>query len=227
LPVYICFQGFKYLRWFKRFLTIASLPRIERFLSSDLSLTGEQYEEMFIEDNSYKDSHFYKSQVDNFNSGEISYLTRMCLNDSKIMLPEHNLNYSDKASMAASIESRPPLTDHLLVEFMFNLKPELRIKKNKQKYLLKKVSEKYLPIEIVNRPKAPFGSPLRSWIRGPLAEMVDDYLSMDSLRRRNLYEPSYVEKLIKYDRNGREDNSHIIWTLLTNEIWFKTFFNNQ
>ena len=227
IPVATSSQGFKYLRWLKRFLIIASLPRIERFLSSDLSLTGEQFDKLFIEKINYKDSHFYKSQVDNFKPSDVSYLTQMCLNDSKIMLPEHNLNYSDKASMAASIESRPPLTDHLLVEFMFNLEPELRIKKDKQKYLLKKVSEKYLPIGIVNRPKAPFGSPLRSWIRGPLAEMVDDYLSTDSMKKRNLYKQDYIEKLIKSDRDGKEDNSHIIWTLLTNEIWFKTFFNNQ
>ena len=154
-------------------------------------------------------------------------LQRCVLNDTKVMLPEHNLNYSDKASMAASIESRPPLTDHLLVEFMFNLTPDYRIKRNTQKFLLKKVSEKYLPKEIVYRPKAPFGSPLRSWIRGPLSAMVNDYLLSESLEKRNLYNQNYVKRLIDLDREGKEDNSHIIWTLLTNEIWFRTFFENN
>lgn len=227
IPVASSSQGFKYARWLKRFLTIASLPGVERFLSSDLSLTGEQFENMFAGELIYEDTHFFKSQIINFKSVDLSYLTKMCLNDTKVMLSEHNLNYSDKASMAASIESRPPLTDHLLVEFMFNLTPGYRIKKNTQKYLLKKVSEKYLPDEIVNRPKAPFGSPLRSWIRGPLAVMVDDYLSAESLEKRNLYNPKFVERLIKYDRNGKEDNAHIIWTLLTNEIWFRTFFDKN
>ncbi|MBC8485386.1 MAG: asparagine synthase (glutamine-hydrolyzing) [Ignavibacteria bacterium] len=227
IPVASSSQGFKYARWLKRFLTIASLPGVERFLSSDLSLTGEQFENMFAGELTYGDTHFFKSQIINFKSVDLSYLTKMCLNDTKVMLSEHNLNYSDKASMAASIESRPPLTDHLLVEFMFNLTPDYRIKKNTQKYLLKKVSEKYLPDEIVNRPKAPFGSPLRSWIRGPLAVMVDDYLSAESLEKRNLYNPKFVERLIKYDRNGKKDNAHIIWTLLTNEIWFRTFFDKN
>ena len=108
---------------------------------------------------------------------------------------------------------------------MFTLSPEFRIKNNVQKYLLKKVAENYLPDEIIYRPKAPFGSPLRSWIRGPLAKMVNDYLSAESLKKRNLYNPKYVKRLIKYDRNGKEDNAHIIWTLLTNEIWFGTFFD--
>ena len=227
IPVATSSQGFKYLRWLKRFLSFASLPRAERFLSSDQSLSEEQFKKMFTEKITYKNSHFFKSQINNFKSNDISYLTKMCLNDLKVMLPELNLSYSDKASMAASIECRPPLTDHLLVEFMFTLSPEFRIKNNVQKYLLKKVSGNYLPDEIIYRPKAPFGSPLRSWIRGPLAVMVDDYLSAESLEKRNLYNPKFVERLIKYDRNGKEDNAHIIWTLLTNEIWFRTFLDKN
>ena len=227
IPVASSSQGFKYARWIKRFLSIASLPEVERFFSSDLSFTGEQFEKMFAGELIYEDTHFYKSQINNFKSGDLSYLTKMCLNDTMVMLPEHNLNYSDKASMAASIESRPPLTDHLLVEFMFNLTPDFRIKRNTQKYLLKKVSEKYLSNEIIYRPKAPFGSPLRSWIRGPLSVMVNDYLLSESLEKRNLYNQSYVKRLIEFDREGKEDNSHIIWTLLTNEIWFRTFFENN
>ncbi len=227
IPVASSTQGFKYARWLKRFLSIASLPRVERFLSSDLSLTGKQFNEMFADDLDYEDTHYFISQIDNFKSDDLSYLTKMCLNDTKVMLPEHNLNYSDKASMAASIESRPPLTDHLLVEFMFNLTSDFRIKRNTQKYLLKKVSEKYLSNEIIYRPKAPFGSPLRSWIRGPLSVMVNDYLLSESLKKRNLYNQNYVKRLIELDREGKEDNSHIIWTLLTNEIWFRTFFGNN
>jgi len=93
----------------------------------------------------------------------------MCWNDTKVFLSEHNLTYTDKATMAASVEARPPLIDHRIVEFAFTLPPKFRIRGNVQKYLLKKVAERYLPREIVYRPKAPFASPLRSWIRGPLA----------------------------------------------------------
>src|SRR6185436_578078 len=156
---------------------------------------------------------------------ELSYLTRMCLNDTHIFLPEHNLTYSDKAAMAASIETRPPLTDHRLVERMFTLAPHYRIRQNTQKYLLKKVAERYLPRGIVHRPKAPFNSPLRAWMRGPLAGMVDELLSESSLRARGLYEPGYVRALIENDRAGLQDNGMVLWSLLTFEIWFRTFFN--
>jgi asparagine synthase (glutamine-hydrolysing) len=157
----------------------------------------------------------------------LSYLTQMCLNDTMVFLPEHNLTYSDKASMAASIEGRPPLTDYRIVDFMFTVPPRYRIRGTTQKYLLKKVAERYLPQNVVYRPKAPFASPLRSWIRGPLRGMVDDLLSTDAVRSRGLYDPKCVSGLIARDRQGLEDNSYLIWTFLSNEIWFRTFFEDQ
>jgi len=226
IPVATSSRGLKPIRWGKRFLSYASAPRSDRYLMSDLSVAPKQFSQMFASHMSYYDSHFFKSQAPRFNGNGLSYLTQMCWNDTLVFLPEHNLTYSDKASMAASIESRPPLIDHRIVEFMFSLAPRERIHGTTQKYLLKKVSEKYLPRNIVYRPKASFASPLRSWVRGPLATMVGDLLSEQSLRSRGLYDPAYVAGLIARDKSGLEDNSYQIWTLLTNEIWFRTFFQN-
>jgi asparagine synthase (glutamine-hydrolysing) len=226
IPVATSSRGLKPIRWGKRFLSYASAPRTDRYLMSDLSVAPKQFSQMFADHMSYYDTHFFKAQAPRFNGNGLSYLTQMCLNDTLVFLPEHNLTYSDKASMAASIEGRPPLTDHRIVEFMFSLAPRERIHRTVQKYLLKKVSEKYLPHNIVYRPKASFASPLRSWVRGPLAPMVADLLSEQSLKARGLYDPAYVSGLITRDKSGLEDNSYQIWTLLTNEIWFRTFFQN-
>jgi len=226
IPVATSTRGLKQVRWGKRFLSFASAPRSERYLMSDLSLMPTQFSQLFSSKMSYYDSHFFKSQAGRFKSNGLSYLTQMCLNDTLVFLPEHNLTYSDKASMAASIESRPPLTDHRIVEFMFSLPPRERIHRLTQKHLLKKVAEKYLPKNIIFRPKAPFASPLRSWVRGPLSTMVGDLLSEQALRARGLYDPTYVAGLITRDKQRLEDNSYQIWTLLTNEIWFRTFFQN-
>lgn len=226
MPVATSSRGLKAVRWGKRFLSYASLPRSDRYLMSDLSLAPTQFSQIFASHMSYYDSHFFRAQASRFNGNGLSYLTQMCLNDTLVFLPEHNLTYSDKASMAASIESRPPLIDHRIVELMFSVVPSERIRRATQKYLLKKVSEKYLPHNVVYRPKASFASPLRSWVRGPLAPMVADLLSEQALRTRGLYDPSYVAGLIARDKSGLEDNSYQIWTLLTNEIWFRTFFQN-
>jgi asparagine synthase (glutamine-hydrolysing) len=226
MPVATSTRGLKQVRWAKRFLSFASVPRGDRYLMSDLSLAPDQFPRVFGSRMSYYDTHFFKSQAERFEPNGLSYLTQMCLNDTLVFLPEHNLTYSDKASMAASVESRPPLTDHRVVEFMFSVPPRERIHRVTQKYLLKKVAGKYLPHNIINRPKAPFASPLRSWVRGPLSTMVADLLSEQSLRARGLYDPTYVAGLIARDKRGLEDNSYLIWTLLTTEIWFRTFFQN-
>jgi asparagine synthase (glutamine-hydrolysing) len=224
LPVATGGQGLRYLRWFKRFAGIASLPQTERYLSSDLSLSPIRFQDLFP-GRLYRDTWFYRAQQPALSRNDLSYLTRMCLNDTRVFLPEHNLTYSDKAAMAASIETRPPLTDYRIVEKMFTLKPDQRIRGNVQKYLLKKVSERYLPREIVHRAKAPFNAPLRAWIRGALSPMVDDLLSESSVKARGFYNPTAVRSLIANDRRGIEDHAMVIWTLLTTEIWFRTFFD--
>lgn len=227
LPVATNTEGIKLSRWIKRFLSFASLPEYDRYLASDLIWHKEIFEELFNNKASFSKSHFYNSQKKYFEYQDVSYLAKMCLSDTKVFLPEHNLTYSDKATMTASIESRPPLLDHRIVEFMFSLQPKYRINRRSQKYLLKKVSEKYLPQLIINRPKAPFASPLRSWLKGPLRQMTDDLLSEHEIKKRGLWNYRVVEKLIKDDRNGREDNAFFIYQLLTLQIWFKTFFDKN
>jgi len=226
LPVATGRQGLRSVRWAKRFLSFASLPPLERYLASDLALNEGSYEALMPSGPGYRETLYYRTQRRAFESENVSYLTRMCLNDTLFFLADHNLTYSDKAGMAASIESRPPLIDHRLVEYLFTLPPGWRIRRGVQKYLLKRVAERYLPPDIVHRPKAPFGSPLRAWIRGPLTGMVQDLLSETAVRSRGLYDPAVVTRLIEADRRGHEDNAHVIWTLLTNEIWFRTFFES-
>lgn len=224
MPVATSARGLRTLRWAKRFVSFASLAEFDRYLASDLSLSQAQYRHMYP-GYDYTESHYYRAQKPVFERTDLSYLTRICLNDTRFFLAEHNLLYSDKATMAAGIESRPPLTDHRIVELMFSLPPRFRIRGTQQKFLLKKVAERYLPRDIVYRPKAPFGSPLRAWIRGPLAGMVDDLLS-SGMRARQLYNPRAVKELIENDRAGREDNALQIWTMLTTELWFRQHFGS-
>jgi len=74
-------------------------------------------------------------------------------------------------------------------------------------------------------PKAPFGAPLRSWIRGELSSVVRDYLSAESLRRRGIYNQRFVAQIIREDSEGRKDHALLIWRLLCNELWLRTFFD--
>ena len=219
--------GIKTVRWAKRFLSFAHLPQLERYFITNL-YSPEEFKTLFsggkLGGSDYWSTTFVRSQRDTFGNNHLSYLTKMCMCDTQVYLPDHNLTYFDKCSSAVGVEGRPPLTDHRIVEFMFSVPPAYRINGITQKYLLKKVAEKYLPKEIIYRPKAPFGSPLRSWIKGPLKEMIDDYLSPETLKGRGIYNPAFVWKKIENDRNGIEDNAHLVWTLLCVEVWQRTFF---
>lgn len=219
-------RNFRYIRWLKQFLQVASLNRLERsMVIKNSALSKNEFNSFFTRQYDYENSPAVQNHVDLFNAyPNISYLTKLCYIDSKSYITNHNLAYSDKAMMAAGVEGRPPLVDHRIVEFLFSLSPSFRIKNNTQKYLLKKVSEKYLPKEIIYRPKAPFSAPMRGWLKNELKEMVQDILSYESLSKRGLYNPLTVQKLISDNNSGTEDNSQLIWRLMVNEIWFRTFF---
>ena len=228
-PISTKTQGFKTLRWAKRFVSFASHPQNARFLLADQSVAPDLYEKLFLDAANYPYNNLSNviSHLEYLKNDNLSYLTRMCLTDTKTFLPDHNLTYSDKATMAASVEGRPPLLDHRIVEHMFKLPAKYRINGRIQKYLLKKSMENYLPKEIIYRPKAPFGAPLRSWIKGALSEMIDDLLNPTAVNNRGLYNSKTVWQLIQNDRKGKEDNAQLIWTILNREIWFRKFIDGK
>lgn len=231
IPVADADRGFQYLRWIRHFSNMAARDTTHRFISADMAFVPpETYNNIFTyraAEMSYAALPSVSARASIIKQRSLSYLTRMCLDDTKHFLPDHNLNYSDKATMAASVEGRPPLIDHRIIEFMFSLLPNLRIRCWQQKYLLKKSAAGLLPKRIINRPKVSFGAPLRSWIRRDMKEMIDDILSPSALKNRGLFNPSTVRNLIQQDRSGKEDNALLIWSILTREMWFKTFIDRS
>ncbi len=216
-------KGIRQIRWLKRFLILAHYDKFYRMLANFVFTSKHLYKKIF--NGKYESlPHFlrYKEMWDK--AKNLSYLNRMCFCDFKIYLTDHNLNYTDKASSATGVEIRPPLIDHKICEFAFNIAPELKIKNFCQKYILKKVAEKFLPHEIIYRPKAPFGAPLRAWVRKDLKEMIDDILTEKTLKERG-YNVKEVKAMIKADREGKEDFAFFIWMLLTREIWYKIFID--
>ena len=155
--------------------------------------------------------------------GDKDYINKMCFTDMHYFMQGLNLTYTDRASMAASVEVRVPFIDKEVVELALAIKGNLKFKNRTQKYLLKKVGERYLPKSIIYRPKASFGAPIRSWISGSLSPMVQDLLNSDSIKNRGIFNPTFVKKLIGDDKAGKKDNAYQIYQLLTTELWFRKF----
>jgi asparagine synthase (glutamine-hydrolysing) len=103
-------------------------------------------------------------------------LNQLLYVDCNSFLPDFNLTYSDKLSMACSIEARVPFLDNEVVNFSLRLPSNLKIKGLTQKYLLRKAFSETLPPSVLNRRKAGFGLPIRSWLRVELREMFHDVL---------------------------------------------------
>ena len=226
LPESSSTRNYKYIRWLKRFVEVASLNPIERqIVIKNSGLRNNTFNQYYQDAVPFKRSYYHHLESAIHATTKGSYLTKLCFADTKGYMTDHNLTYSDKAMMAAGVEGRPTLIDHRIVEFMFQLQPHMRIKGSIQKYLLKKVAEKYIPKDIIYRPKAPFSAPLRGWLKKELKEFVNDTLSYDTIKKRGIYNPEYVKKLIANNESGVEDNSQLIWRLMVNEIWFKTFFD--
>ncbi len=155
----------------------------------------------------------------------VAPLDRMLAIEQRFFLADHNLTYTDKMSMAVGVEVRVPFLDLDLVEFAARIPLGLKQRGSEGKWILKKVMEPYLPHEIIYRPKSGFGAPLRRWMQHDLRELLGDLLSVDSLQRRGLFEPSAVQKLIADNDSGRVDASYTLLSLLCIEIWCRSYLD--
>ncbi len=156
----------------------------------------------------------------------LSPLQRILALEQRFFLADHNLVYTDKMSMAAGIEVRVPFLDNDLVRFANRLPSKFKLRGATTKWVFKKAMEPYLPSTVIHRSKTGFGSPLRMWLRGELKQIVDDTLSPSCVRRRGLFDPQAVARLIADDRAGRIDASYTILAVLCIEWWCQAFVDN-
>jgi asparagine synthase (glutamine-hydrolysing) len=150
-------------------------------------------------------------------------LQRMLYLETRHFLADHNLNYTDRAGMAAGVEIRVPLLDLDLVRFATRVPARMKQRGRVGKAIFKRAMEPYLPRDVIYRPKTGFGAPLRRWLRRELRATVDDTLDGDSLRRRGFFDPAAVRRLIDLDRTGAVDGGYTIFALLCFELWCRRF----
>ena len=146
--------------------------------------------------------------------------------DLKGYLPLVILTKVDRMSMAHSIEARVPLLDHKLVEFAATIPPELRLRNRTTKYIFKRAMRGILPDEIIDRRKHGFGIPLGRWFRGQLGAFVRELLLSETSRRRGIFNTAYIEQLVQRHENGRDLDMHL-WTLISFELWCRTFLDGR
>ncbi len=143
-----------------------------------------------------------------------SGLDRAQYADLKFWLPGDILTKVDRTSMAVSLEAREPLLDHRLIEFAAGLPENLRLRRGEGKWLLKKTMRRYLPDDILYRPKQGFVTPISAWFRGPLAQQARGIARGTALARTGWFDQQAIAGIAEEHIGGRRDHGRLLWQLL-------------
>jgi asparagine synthase (glutamine-hydrolysing) len=205
-----------------KYLRAAGLPELERYLSfltyypdqelRDL-LSDDMAAEVAMHDPRAGHRRILERVVDADELAQILYL------DTKTFLPNLNLTYTDKMSMAASVEVRVPLLDDEMVDLARRIPSDLKLTGTRRKYIFKRSQEGTLPSSVIWRAKAGFGAPVRSWLVDDLSPMIDDLLSASTIAERGLVDATVVAKMREQNEAGLADFSMQIYCLLCLELW--------
>ena len=222
LPVSAAGRGLRYARWAKRFLTFAELPEEPRFRRSYTLYDEAELTALISPDlGSYVGELIGEHAAIYLDNALPDEVNRMCLADSRLFLPGLNLAYTDRSSMAASVEVRVPFVDPVVAEAAFSIPGSAKISRRQGKVALKHAAQSWLPDEIVHRPKASFSAPLRAWVRGDLHELIQDVLVRGELVASGMLRRDPLVQLIDEEQAGQQDRSKQIWQLLTLELWHR------
>jgi asparagine synthase (glutamine-hydrolysing) len=148
--------------------------------------------------------------------------------DSKTYLPGDILTKVDRMSMAASLESRVPLLDHKLIEFVCTRIPaSMKLNGLETKHIFKRAVRDFVPAEILDRPKQGFGVPIDQWINQQLRSRVRETLTEPRATQRGYVQPHYVNLLLDEHERGRRNHSHELWALFMLELWHRRFVDRN
>jgi asparagine synthase (glutamine-hydrolysing) len=148
-------------------------------------------------------------------------VARMMAWDALGYLPDDILVKVDRAAMAVGLETRAPFLDHRVAAVAWRLPMDMKIRAGTSKWALRQILYKYVPRELIERPKAGFAIPIGQWLRGPLRAWADELLHPDRLLREGYLRPEPISQLWQQHLSGRYDHTNKLWTVLMWQAWLE------
>ena len=152
-----------------------------------------------------------------------SDLDRMLYSDIVTRLPEHSLMLTDRMTMRHGLEARSPFLDHELGEFVARLPVDLKVRRGRLKYALRKAAAPYLPETILRRPKQGFMFPLGEWMKGPLVPILERFIATSATAEDGIFRREAMTSLLEEHRRHRADHNVRLWMLLNVEVWYRMY----
>ena len=144
--------------------------------------------------------------------------------DYKMYLQNDILTKVDRATMSVSLEGREPFLDHRIIEFVAQLPFTFKLG-NASKMILKDIVYKYIPKNMMDRPKSGFEIPVSQWLKGDLSYLLDDYLNEGALKESGIFNIDFVKQLKKDFFSSKLKDPFIIWKILQFQMWYKKWMN--
>lgn len=223
-------KGGRFVNHARRFTQASDLPSHEAYLSW-VSLLHRDIRTALLNDKitSRASDPLGESVLREYLCGceDWDLLDRAANLDVGMYLPEYQLCYMDRMSMAHGLEVRSPLCDYDLVDFVMSLPPSYRLKGRRSKHIFKEVVVDWIPRRIVNRRKQGFDSPIGQWIKGELRDFTATFLSQENLKRSGLLNAEQVARLLGDHLSGRRNYALQLWSILALEVWYRMYIEDN